>query len=80
MINHLQQTEVTYTRAEVKVIMGVQSRSTLTTYCNFLRIPRRIRQFSEQQYQEIMALRRWVKEGNAMSDFCLDSENLDRYA
>jgi hypothetical protein len=80
MINHLQQTEVTYTRAEVREIMGVSSRTTLNSYCNYLRIPRRIRQFSEQQYQEIMALRRWVKQGNAISDFCLDSENFDRYA
>jgi hypothetical protein len=80
MINPFPQEEITYTRAQVQTIMGVKSRSTLNAYCNFLRIPRRIRQFNEAQYQELMALRDWVTQGNAIGDFCLSTRHQDKYA
>ena len=63
-----------WTRAEVRQKMGVSSRSTLNAYCNYLKIPRRIKFFTQAQYQEIMALRRWVLQGYAISDFLLKSE------
>jgi hypothetical protein len=80
MINPFPQEEITYTRAQVQSIMGVKSRSTLNAYCNFLRIPRRIRQFNQAQYEELMTLRHWVKQGNAMSDFCFSTQVKEKYA
>ena len=62
-----------WTRAEVREKMGVRSRSTLNAYCNYLKIPRRIKFFTQAQYQEIMALRHWVLQGYAIGDFLLKS-------
>lgn len=61
-------------RAEVSQQMGVRSRLTLNAYCNYLKIPRRLEFFSQAQYQQIMELRRWVLQGQAISDFLLKSE------
>jgi hypothetical protein len=80
MINPILQEEITYTRSQVQTIFGVKSRSTLNAYCNFLRIPRRIRQFNEAQYKELMTLRDWVSEGNAISDFCRPDQAQDNCA
>jgi hypothetical protein len=54
--------------------MGVSSRSTLNAYCNYLKIPRRLKFFSQAQYEQIMKLRRWVLQGHAISDFLLKAE------
>jgi hypothetical protein len=64
-----------WTRAEVRQQMGVSSRSTLNAYCNYLKIPRRLKFFSQAQYAQIMELRRWVLQGYAISDFLLKSED-----
>jgi hypothetical protein len=80
MINPFPQEEITYTRAQVQTIMGIKSRSTLNAYCNYLRIPRRIRQFNEAQYQELMALRDWITQGNAIGDFSLSNSSQDKSA
>jgi hypothetical protein len=63
-----------WTRAEVREKMGVRSRSTLNAYCNYLKIPRRLKFFSQAQYEQIMELRRWVLQGHAISGFLLKSE------
>jgi hypothetical protein len=66
-----------WTRAEVREEMRVRSRTTLTTYCNYLRIPRWIRYFTADQRNQIMALRRWIEDGNAISDYVSESERQD---
>jgi hypothetical protein len=62
-----------WTRAEVREEMGIRSRTTLTTYCNYLRIPRWIRYFTENQRNRIIDLRRWIENGNAISDYISES-------
>jgi hypothetical protein len=63
-----------WTRAEVREKTGVHSRLTLNAYRNYLKISRRIKFFSQAQYAQIMELRRWVLQGNAISDFLLKSD------
>jgi hypothetical protein len=74
MINPRTESERLWTRAEMLKEMGVRSRSTLNAYCNYLRIPRRINFFTENQYAQIMKLRFWVLQGYPISDFLLKTD------
>jgi hypothetical protein len=69
MINRDQADEKTYTRAETRAALGIKSRVTLNTYCNYLRIPSGIHYFTQAEYEQIVNLRRWVLRGYRISDF-----------
>jgi hypothetical protein len=75
MINQCQHEEIKYTRAEVRQEMGVRSRSTLNAYCNYLKIPARIRYFTEEQHQQLIELRHWVLQGYSICDFLLKTKD-----
>ena len=56
--------------------LGVSSRSMLNAYCNYLRIRRGVRYFTQYQREQILELRHWVLQGKAISDFLLKSQKL----
>ena len=75
MINPVENPKAVWTRAEVREEMGVRSRSTLNAYCNYLKIPARIRFFTEDQHEQLMELRHWVLQGYPICDFLLKTKD-----
>jgi hypothetical protein len=69
MINPDQSKEKRYSREETRTALGIKSRVTLNSYCNYLRIPAGVRYFTEAEYALILKLREWVLRGYRICDF-----------
>jgi hypothetical protein len=57
------------TRAEALKKLGLNSRTTLTNYCNALGIPHGLHSFTDEEFQHLIDLRAWRLRGGRISDF-----------
>lgn len=53
-----------YSRIRVMELLGIRSRATLYSYCNLLSFSPYLRYFTEEQYQVLSYLRKWIVDGN----------------